>query len=93
MNFTQFNEIMVKRNDIETYSKHNGGKSIFIERFIKTLKNEIYKYLILISKNMCIDKLKNIAEKYNKKYHKTIKVKPIDLKSSTYIDFVVESNQ
>ena len=84
---------MVKRNDIETYSTHNGGKSIFTERFIKTLKNEIYKYLILISKNMCIDKLKNIAEKYNKKYHKTIKVKPIDLKSSTYIDFVVESNQ
>ena len=84
---------MVKRNDIETYSTHNGGKSIFTERFIKALKNEIYKYLILISKNMCIDKLKNIAEKYNKKYHKTIKAKPIDLKSSTYIDFVVESNQ
>ena len=54
---------MVKRNDIETYSTHNGGKSIFTERFIKALKNEIYKYLILISKNMCIDKLKKYSWK------------------------------
>ena len=44
-------------NDIEIYSKYNEGKSIVAERFIKTLKNKIYKYKYMasISKNMYID--------------------------------------
>ena len=39
-------------NGIEMYSTHNEGKSVVSERFIRTLKNEIYKYLTVLSKNM-----------------------------------------
>ena len=40
-----------------------------------------------ISQNAYIDKLDDIVNKYNNTYHKTIKIKPFDVKSSTYIDF------
>ena len=41
-----------------------------------------------ISKNVYIDKLDNIINKYNNTYHSTIKMKPTDVKSNTYIDLV-----
>ena len=41
-----------------------------------------------ISKNVYIDKLDNIVNKYNNTYHSTIKMKPTDVKSNTYIDLV-----
>ena len=53
------------------------------ERFIETLKNEIYKYIISISKNVYIDKLDDIMNKYNT-YHRTIKTRPVDVKASIY---------
>ena len=62
------------------------GKSIFGERFIRTLKNKIYKYLTSISKNVYIDKIDNIVNKYNNTYHSTTKIKPVDVMSSTYLD-------
>ena len=39
-----------------------------------------------VSKNVCIDKLDDIVNKYNNTYHRTIKMKPVDVKTSTYID-------
>ena len=39
------------------YSIHNEGKSVIAERFIRTLKTKIYKYMTSISKDVCIDKL------------------------------------
>ena len=71
---------------------HNEGKSFVAERFIRTLKNKIYKYMTLISKNMYSDKLDDIVNKYNNTYHRTIKMKPVDVKSSTYIDSNKEIN-
>ena len=68
------------------YSTHNGGKSVIAERFIRTLKNQIYKYMTSISKNVYIDKLDDIVSKYNNTYHRTIKMKPVDVKPSPYID-------
>ena len=50
----------LKDNDIEIYSIHNEGKSVAAERFIRTLKNKIYKYMTSISKNVYIDKLDDI---------------------------------
>ena len=76
----------LKKNNIEMYSTHNEAKSVVIERFIRTLKNKIYKYMISISKNVYIDKLDHIVNKYNNTYHNTIKMKPFDVKSNTYID-------
>ena len=45
-----------------------------------------------ISKNVHIDKLDDIADEYNNTYHRTIKMKPIDVKDNTYIDFEKEVN-
>ena len=47
--------------DIEMYSTHNEVKSVAAERFISTLKNEIYKHMTSISKNVFIDKLDDIV--------------------------------
>ena len=66
------------------YSTNNEGKSVVAERFIRTLKSRIYKYMTSISKNVYIDKLKAIVNKYNNTYHTTIKLKPIDVKYNTY---------
>ena len=74
------------------YSTHNEGKSIVAKRFIRTLKSKIYKYMTLISKNMYNDKLDDIVHRYNNTYHRKIKMKPIDVKYNTYIDFGKEVN-
>ena len=68
------------------YSAHNELKSAAAERFLRTLKNKICKYMISVSKNVYIDKSDDIVGKYNNVYHSTIKMKPANLKSSTYID-------
>ena len=73
--------------DIEMYSIHNEGKSVIAERFIRTLKNKIYKYMTSMSKNVYIDKVDDIVNEYNNTYHRTIKMKPIDVKDNTYVDF------
>ena len=82
----------LQSNTIEMYSTHNEGKYVVAERFIRTLKNKIYKYMTSISKNVYIDKLDDIVNKYNNTYHSTIKMKPVDVKSSTYIDSSKEIN-
>ena len=74
------------------YSTHDEGKSVVDERFIRTLKSNIYKYMNSISRNMYVDKLDDIVNKYNNKYHRTIKMKPADVNSSTFIDFNKENN-
>ena len=70
-------KLWLQENGIEIYSTHNEGKSVAAERFIGTLKNKIYKYIL---------------NNYNYTYHKTIKIKPIDVKSIVYIDSGVEDN-
>ena len=74
------------------YSTHNEPKSVVAERFIRTIKNKIYKYMTSISKNVYIDKLDNIEYKYNNKKHRTIIMKPIDVKNYIHIDFGKEVN-
>ena len=72
-------------NDTEMYSIHNEGKSAVSERFVRTIKNKIYKYMTSISKYVYIDQLDDINQ-INNTYYSTIKIKPFDVKSSTYID-------
>ena len=74
------------------YLTNNEGKSVATERFIRILKNKIYKYITSISKNVYIDKLDDVVRKYNNTYHTSIKMKPVDVKDNTYIDFKKESN-
>ena len=79
-------------NDIVIYSTNNKGTSVIAERFIRTLKNKIYKYMTSISKNVYIDKLGDIVDEYNNTYHTSIKMKPVDVKDNTYINFEKEVN-
>ena len=73
----------LKDNDIVMYSTNNEEKFVIAERFIRTLKNKIYKYMTAISKNVYIDKLDDIVKEYNNTYHKSIKMKPVDVKDNT----------
>ena len=79
-------------NDIVMYSAHNEEKSVVAERFIRTLKNKIYKYMTSISKNIYNDKLDDIVNEYSNAYNRTIKMKPIDVKDNTYINIDKEVN-
>ena len=82
----------LEENDIEMYSTQNEGKPVVGERLIRTLKNKICKYRTSVPKNVCIDKLDNIVNKYNNTYYSTIKIKPVDVKSNTYIESNKEIN-
>ena len=74
------------------YSIHNERKPVLPEKFTRTLKNKIYKYMTAVSKNGYIDKLDDIVNEYNNTHHRTIKMKPVDVKDNTYIDFEKEVN-
>ena len=65
----------LEKNDIKMYSTHNEEKSVAVERFIRTLKNKIYKYMTSISKNVHIDTLDDIVHKYRNAYHRKLKLK------------------
>ena len=67
------------------YSTHKEQKSVGPERFIRTLKNRIFKHMKTISKNFYFDALDDIVNKYNNTVHKTIKIKPIDMTSDSYV--------
>ena len=82
----------LKDNDIGMYSTHDEGKYVVAERFIRTLKNKICKYMTSVSKNVYIDKLDDIVNEYNNIYHTTIKMKPVDVNSGNYIEYNVNSN-
>ena len=82
----------LEKNAIETYSRYSEGNPIAAERFTRTLKNKIYKSMTSISKYVCIYKFDDIVNKYNNTYHSPIKMKPADVKSSTYINFSKEIN-
>ena len=66
----------LEKNAIEMCLIHSEGKSLVAERFIRTLNNKIYKYMTSISKNVYIDKLDDIVNKYST-YHRTIQMKSV----------------
>ena len=67
------------------YSTYIEGKSVVTERFIRTLKNKIFKHMTAISKNVYFDVLNDIVNKYNYTVHRTIKMKPIEVTSDSYV--------
>ena len=69
-------------NDVIMYSTYNKGKSVVAERFIRTLKNKLYKHMTATGKNLYYDVLDGVVNKYNNTKHSTIKMKPIDIKNN-----------
>ena len=45
-------KLLLEKNDLEMYSTQNEGKYVVAERFMRTLKNKIYKYMDSVSKNV-----------------------------------------
>ena len=78
-------KLWLQENDINVYSTRSDGKTVVVERDFRTLKNKIEKYMTIMSKNLYIGKLVNIANKYHNTYYGTIKIKPTDVKASIYI--------
>ena len=76
----------LEKSTIEMYSTHNKGKTVVTERFIKTLKNKLYKSMTSVPKSIYIDKLDVIGNKRNNTYHSIIKVTPFDVNINKYIN-------
>ena len=74
-------------NNNEIYSTYNEGKSAATERFIRTLKNKIFKHMTTISKSVYFDVLDNIVDRYNNTVHRTIKIKPIKVTDDYYAEY------
>ena len=75
------------------YSTFNEGKSVVAERFIRTLKNKIFKHMAAISKNIYFVALDDIVNKYNNRVHRTIKIKPIEVTSDFHAEYNEDSNK
>ena len=82
----------LKENDIEMYSPYNEGKSVVAERFIRTLKNKVYKHMTTVDKNVYFNVLDDIVDKYNNTYHGSIKMKPKDVTDDSFV-YNEESNK
>ena len=83
----------LKINNIEMYSTYNGGKSVLAERFIRTLKNTIFKYLTAISKNVYFNVLDDIVNKYNNTVHKATEMKHVDVTGDSYTEYNEHSSK
>ena len=80
-------------NDIIMYSTYNEGKSVVAERFIRTLKNKLYKHMTATGKNVYYDVLDDVVNKYNNTKHSTIKMKPIDVRDNNKTVYIDEHNE
>ena len=80
-------------NDIIMYSTDNEGKSVVAERFIRTLKNKLYKHMTATGKNVYYDVLDDVVNKYNNTKHSTIKMKPIDVGDNNKRVYIDEHNE
>ena len=69
------------------YSIHNEGKSVVAERFIRTLKNKIFKHMAAISNNVYFDVLDDIVNKYNNTVRRTVKMKSTDVTDDSYAEY------
>ena len=75
------------------YSTFNEGKSVVAERFIRTLKNKIFKHMTAISKSVYFDVLDDVVNKYNNTIDRTIKMKPIEVTDDSFAEYNEESNK
>ena len=82
----------LSRSNIIMYSTYNEGKSVVAERFIRALKNELYKHMTATGKNVYYDVLDDIVNEYNNTKHNTIKMKPKDVGNNNKRVYIDEHN-
>ena len=75
------------------YSTYSEGKPVVAERFIRTLKNKIFKHMAAISKNVYFDVLDDIVNRYNNTVQRTIKMKPVDVTGDSYVEYNKDFNK
>ena len=75
------------------YSTYNERKSVVAERFIRTLKNKIFKHMAAVSKNIYFNTLDGVVNKYNNTVYGSIKMKPTDFTSDSYAEYNEDSNK
>ena len=83
----------LKINNIEMYSTYNEGKSVVAERFIRMLKNNIFKQMVAIPKKCLFWCVRQYCDKYNNTFYRTIKMKPIDVTFDSYAEHNEDSNE
>ena len=91
--YNMFFKRFLKINNIKMYSTYNEGKSVVAERFIRTLKNKIFKHMTAVSKNVYFDVLDDIVNKYNNTVHRSIKMKPIEDITDSYAEYNEDSSE
>ena len=84
---------LLKMKDIEMYSTYKEGKFVVPERFIRTLKNKIFKHMKAISKSADFNVLDDIINKYNQKVYRAIEIKPRKVTSNSYAEYNEDSNE
>ena len=80
-------------NDINMYSTYNEGKSVVAGRFIRALKNKLYKHMTATNKNVYYGVLDDVVNKYNNTKHSSIKMKPIDVGDNNKRVYIDEHNE
>ena len=71
------------------HSTYNEGKSVVAERFVRALKSKIFKHMTAVFFYYLDHHINN----YNSTYHRTIKMKPIDVKADSYPENNVDSKE
>ena len=80
-------------NNIIMYSTYNEGKSVVAERFIRILRNKLYKHMTVTGKNVYYDVLDDVVSKYNNTKHSTINMKTIDVGNNNKRVYIDEHNE
>ena len=75
------------------YSTYNEGKSVVAKKFVRTLKNKIFKHMTVFSKNVYFDVLDDVLNKYNNTAPRTRNVKPIDVTADSYAGYYEHFNK
>ena len=75
------------------YSTFNEGKSVLAERFIRTLKNKLYKHMTATGKRVYCDVVDDVVNEYNNTKHNIIKTKPKDVKDDNKRVYIDEYNK
>ena len=70
----------LQENDIQLFTTESDKKASIVERFNRTMKGRMYKYFTANNTYRYIDVLQSLVDGYNNTYHRSIKMKPIDVR-------------